>query len=97
MNKQWKALTKTFLLILVGMTVILTSISTSSAKEIERLVTAQGWELHKIKNYFGTGGTYQGLHYNFQKGELFFEIKFHTQESFNIKMANGSVKYFSHI
>ena len=61
---------------------------TSSAKEIERLVTAQGWELHKIKNYFGTGGTYQGLHYNFQKGELFFEIKFHTQESFNIKMAN---------
>ncbi len=46
---------------------------TSSAKEIE---------------YFGTGGTYQGLHYNFQKGELFFEIKFHTQESFNIKMAN---------
>lgn len=60
----------------------------SSAKEVERLTIEQGWNLKEIKNYFGSNGAYQGLHYNFERDGLCFELQFHTEQSFEIKMKN---------
>ena len=60
----------------------------SSAKEVERSLTEQGWGLKETKNYFGSNGAYQGLHYNFERDGLYFELQFHTQQSFDIKIAN---------
>lgn len=37
---------------------------------------------------FGNGGAYQGLHYNFERNGLCFELQFHTEQSFEIKMKN---------
>ena len=59
-----------------------------SAKETEKMLIEQGWSLKGIKNYFGSDGAYQGLHYNFEREGILFELQFHTQQSFNIKMVN---------
>lgn len=59
-----------------------------SAIETERKLIEQGWNLKGIKNYFGSNGAYQGLHYSFERDGLCFELQFHTEQSFEIKTTN---------
>lgn len=60
----------------------------TTARNIEGLLNNSGYTLISVKNSFGSSGSYQGLHYNFARDGISFELQFHTQESFDIKMAN---------
>ena len=60
----------------------------SRAKEIENEMIDAGYNLISRKNSFGGDGMYHGLHYNFSRDGISFELQFHTQQSFDIKMAN---------
>ena len=59
-----------------------------NAESIRLEMVRNGYELIKIRNLFGKEGNYQGLHFNFKKDGLGFELQFHTQQSFEIKMIN---------
>lgn len=50
----------------------------------------KGFEITKIKNMFGSGGPYEGLHmivYN-ARDDIYFELQLHTKQSFKTKMGN---------
>lgn len=50
-------------------------------------LAAEGWEVydHKNKNGWSTGDHYNGMNYQFKKGDQFMEVQFHTPESHYIK------------
>lgn len=50
-------------------------------------LAAEGWEIydHKDKNGWSSGDHYNGMNYQFKKGDQFMEIQFHTPESHYIK------------
>ena len=58
------------------------------AKGISDSLKGEGWQVLKVRNYFGGGGNYEGLHFVFGNGKIQMEMQFHTEESFRIKMAN---------
>ena len=58
------------------------------ARNITASMAGNGYSVTKIRNYFGSGSNYEGLHLVFSNGEVTFEIQFHTEESYRIKSLN---------
>lgn len=58
------------------------------ARNITASMAANGYSVKKIRNYFGSGSNYEGLHLVFSNGEVTFELQFHTEESYRIKSLN---------
>jgi len=58
------------------------------AQNITTSLAGNGYSIKKIRNYFGSGSNYEGLHIVFTNGEISFELQFHTEESYRIKSLN---------
>ena len=58
------------------------------ARTITTGLAGNGYSIKKIRNYFGSGTNYEGLHLVFSNGDITFELQFHTEESYRIKSLN---------